>query len=55
MKKKLKEKGIEYDEPKLPINKMIDLGISSVPVLYIDGEFLEFAEANKWIKQQEEH
>lgn len=48
IEKKLESKKIQYTE-ETNIEKIEELGFVSVPVLQVDGEFLEFADANKWI------
>lgn len=48
IEKKLALKKIEYKE-ETDIEKMKELGFSSVPILEVNGEFLKFADANKWI------
>lgn len=45
---KLKKKNIEF-ETVTDVDKMIELGIQSAPVLSVDGELLVFSNANKWI------
>ena len=52
LKKKLTEKNIEYTESN-DIEVMASWGIDQVPVLSVDGELLQFAEANKWINERE--
>lgn len=52
LKKKLTEKNIEYTENN-DIETMTSLGIDQVPVLSVDGELLQFADANKWINERE--
>lgn len=51
LKKKLDAKGIEYQIVDSP-ERMLDLGITRVPVLKVENKLLEFAEANNWINQQ---
>lgn len=51
LKKKLKEKNIQYKEEN-NIEKMLELGIESVPVLYISSQYLDFGQAVKWINNQ---
>lgn len=53
LKKKLDAIGIQYTINS-SIEDMTQLGISQVPVLGVDGEFLEFTKANQWINQQGE-
>ena len=49
--KKLNAKGIEYEEI-TSIEEMKALGITSVPVLEVDGKRMNFSEANKWVTNQ---
>lgn len=45
---KLEKKNISYtlfDD----VQKMIDMGITSVPIFEVDGVKMEFRDANKWI------
>lgn len=51
LKQKLDAKSISYTEEN-SVDKMINLGISQVPVLYADGEFLAFPQANEWVNKQ---
>ena len=49
---KLEQKKIEYKKES-DVDKMLELGIKSAPVLSIDGEsLLQFAEAVKWVNNQ---
>lgn len=50
LKKKLEAKGIEYIENN-QVDEMVELGISHVPVLSVDGELMSFADANRWINE----
>lgn len=52
LKKKLTEKNINYIENN-DIDTMTSLGIDQVPILSVDGNLLDFAEANKWINERE--
>ena len=45
---KLKNKGVEFDVVDDP-SKITEKGISSVPVLEVDGEMKQFLEANKYV------
>ena len=47
---KLKQKGIKYTEEN-DVKKMLDMGLKSVPWLYVDGEMMDFGQANKWINE----
>jgi glutaredoxin len=49
---KLKQKNIDYVE-NTDVQEMLSLGIKSAPVLVIDGEKYNFAEAVKWVNAQE--
>lgn len=51
LKKKLSQKGIEYTEVN-DIQKMLDMGLKSVPWLEVDGQMMNFNQANKWINEQ---
>lgn len=51
LKQKLDSKSIQYDEEH-SVDKMLDMGISQVPILYIDGKMYDFQMANKWINNQ---
>ncbi|MDR1240912.1 MAG: hypothetical protein LBK29_03520 [Oscillospiraceae bacterium] len=51
LEKKLKDKGIQFKESK-DTNKLLKRGFARVPVLEVEGEFLNFYDANNWINQQ---
>lgn len=51
LKKKLNEKGITFEENN-DVEQMIEMNITQVPVLSVDGERMEFAQANEWINSQ---
>lgn len=51
LKKKLFQKGIEYTEVN-DIQQMLDMGLKSVPWLEVDGQLMDFNQANKWINEQ---
>lgn len=51
LKKKLSQKNIEYTEVN-DIQQMLDMGLLSVPWLEVDGEMMDFEQANKWINEQ---
>lgn len=51
LKKKLSQKGIEYVEVN-DIQQMLDIGLQSVPWLEVDGQMMNFEQANKWINEQ---
>lgn len=48
---KLNKKNIEYQEF-TDVNKMLDMGIKSVPYLEVDGKLMNFTEANDWVNKQ---
>ena len=48
LKKKMDMKGIEYTESG-DIDFLLERGIKQAPVLDVNGELLDFIEANKWI------
>ena len=49
LKAKLEEKGLEY-ETSDDMQELIDLGFKTVPVLEVDGEYMDFGKAMKWIQ-----
>lgn len=51
LEKKLEQKGIEYVEVN-DIQQMLDMGLSTVPWLEVDGQMMDFNQANKWINEQ---
>lgn len=48
LKQKLDSKNIQYEEV-VDVDRMVSLGIMNVPMLDVDGNMLNFLEANKWI------
>ena len=50
LEKKLKQKGIDYDEVN-DMSIMEKKGFLSVPVLEVDGKTMDFKEANDWINK----
>ena len=50
LEEKLKNSGIEYKKS-LEIESLIEKGFRSVPVLEVNGEFLDFGKAVKWVKE----
>ena len=51
LKKKLSQKDIEYTEVN-DIQQMLDMGLQSVPWLEVDGQMMNFEQADKWINEQ---
>lgn len=51
LKKKLDERGMQYQE-NTAVEEMLSLGITSAPVLCVDGQMMDFANAVKWINNQ---
>lgn len=51
LKKKMELKNIDFTECN-DIEVMDKLGFASVPWLRVDGEFMNFAQANNWIDNQ---
>ena len=51
IEKKLDSKHIDYKEIN-DIEVMKSLGITEVPVLSIDGNLMDFTEANTWINER---
>lgn len=50
LKKKLDEKNISYDTVS-DVDYMVTLGIEQVPVLSVNGDIMEFAQAIKWVNE----
>ena len=46
---KLEDKGLEYEKSN-NVQQLIDLGFKTVPVLEVDGEYMDFGKAMKWIQ-----
>lgn len=53
LEKKLKDKNITYEEIN-DVETMTNLGFTLVPILEVDGQYMNFNEANKWINEKEE-
>lgn len=53
LKSKLQRKNINYTEIQ-DIEKMQELGISSVPYLQVNDELMDFTKANAWVNEQED-
>lgn len=51
LERKMAKKGIEYTEVN-DIQQMLDMGLQSVPWLEVDGQMMDFEQANKWINEQ---
>lgn len=51
LEKKLAQKGIEYVEVN-DTQRMLDMGLKSVPWLEVNGQMMDFNQANKWINEQ---
>ena len=51
LEKKLTDKGVSYAINR-DVDEMINIGIESIPVLKVDGELLNFADAIKWVNEQ---
>lgn len=50
LEKKLKQKGIDYNEVN-DVTVMEEKGFLSVPMLEVDGKIMDFKEANDWINK----
>lgn len=46
---KLEDKGLEYEKSN-DVQQLVDLGFKTVPVLEVDGEYMDFGKAMKWIQ-----
>lgn len=51
LKKKLDDAGVQY-ETFTDIQKMVDMGFTDVPVLEVDGQRMQFADAIKWVRER---
>ena len=51
LKAKLDEKNISYKEDD-DLAHMLSLGVTTVPVLSVNGSFMEFKAAVDWVNQQ---
>ena len=51
LKKKLDDKGITYVENN-SVDEMLELGFTSVPMLDVGGEVLDYGSAVKWINEK---
>ena len=52
LKAKLRLANIQF-EIDINIDKMEELGFDFLPVLEVDGQYLEYGDAIRWIKEQE--
>ena len=50
LKKKLNAKNVAYTEVN-DVEEMQAMGIIQVPILYVNGEYKDFVEANEWINK----
>ena len=48
LEKKLKQKGIDYDEVN-DVSIMEEKGFLTAPMLEVDGKIMDFKDANDWI------
>ena len=51
LKMELNKRGIEFEDCQ-DVEKMFALGIKTVPVLSVNGQFFGMSEAIKWIKER---
>ena len=50
LEKKLKQKGIDYDEVN-DVSIMEEKGFLTAPMLEVDGKIMDFKDANDWINK----
>lgn len=50
LEKKLKEKDVDFEKNE-NTDTMKKMGLTSVPALSVDGNLLNFIEANKWVNE----
>lgn len=51
IEKKLREKEISYNEIN-DVDAMLEMGLTTVPWLNVDGELMDFVKSNKWLNEQ---
>lgn len=51
LEKKLKQKKLNFIEEN-NIDEMLKIGLTTVPWLDVDGEMMDFNQANQWINEQ---
>lgn len=51
LKAKLNAKGFTFTEF-TDTERMLEMGLASVPILSVDGALMDFAEANAWLNGQ---
>lgn len=51
LKSKLNDKSISYKEEN-DMDEILKTGFKALPLLKVDGEILQFKEANDWINQR---
>lgn len=51
LEKKLEQKNIDY-EIFDDVDKMLEMGFQSVPLLELKGEYMNFTQALEWINKQ---
>ena len=53
LERKLNEKNISFTKC-TDVDEMLALGITSVPVLSVDGDMMDFSKAVQWVNKQGE-
>lgn len=53
LERKLNEKNISFTKC-TDVDEMLALGITSVPVLSVDGDMMDFSKAVQWVNEQGE-
>ncbi len=53
LKKKLYDKSVRFQE-ECSVEKMLELGITQVPVLRVNDQMLSFTDAVKWVNSMKE-
>lgn len=48
LEKKLTQKGIDFIVD-MDIDKIVQLGFKSAPILEVEGQYMKFADANKYV------
>lgn len=52
LEKKLKQKNIQF-EITSDTKKIIEIGFTQVPVLEVNGDFMDFKQSNDWINKED--
>lgn len=51
LKKKMDERNIQYEEEN-SVDKMLELGMTQLPMLSVDGNMMDFRDAIIWVNKK---